>query len=142
MGRKGPIIGMPSEQNINQGQYHFILYIDSAKPKSFLVADKLRHLCQQYLTTDYTLEVVDLRENPSLSEQHRILAVPTLDVTNSQSKQYRFVGDLSQSEIFIMAIGMNQQARKMGQDAVEMRKNIKMPSPIREGKQDKAGDKT
>lgn len=116
---------MKSEKNSSVGYYHFVLYIDSAKPKSFHVADRLRHLCRQHLIDTYTLDIVDLHENPLSFEQQRVVAVPTLDVTTPQARQHRFVGDLSQSEMFIMAVGMVRKAGRMGEAAGRMRQAVK-----------------
>ncbi|MGD9171253.1 MAG: circadian clock KaiB family protein [Candidatus Thiodiazotropha sp.] len=116
---------MSSTTNDSTDKYHFVLYIDSAKPRSFNVADKLRKICVKHLIDTYTLEIVDLQDNPALFEKHRIIAAPTLDIETPQHQRHRFVGDLSQSEIFIIAIGLMQEARKMGKQASEMRKKIK-----------------
>jgi len=125
---------MPENKNSGDGNYHLALYIDSESPKCFHVAGRLRQICKQYLSDSYVIEVFDLRDDNSLSEQLRILAVPTLDVTTLESKTHRFVGDLSDSEMFIMAVGMAYQADKMGQEAgkmgkaaTEMRNKIKHP---------------
>jgi RecA/RadA recombinase len=118
----------------DEGKYHFALYIDSEKPKCFPVADRLHRLCEQYLYGSYDIEVIDLRQDHSLFEQLRIIVAPTLDVTTPQAKIHRFVGDLSQSELFIVALGMSQEADKMGQQAskmgevaVKMRDKIQSP---------------
>jgi hypothetical protein len=116
---------MSSNTNDLVDKYHFVLYIDSTKPKSFYVADKLHKICRKHIIDSYTLEVVDLQDNPALFEQHRIIAAPTLDIETPQHQRHRFVGDLSQSEIFIIAIGFMQEARKMAKQASEMRNNIK-----------------
>jgi circadian clock protein KaiB len=104
--------------------YHLVLYIDSAKPKSTLISERLRQLCRKHLTDPYQLEIIDLRENPVLLEQQRIIAVPTLDVTTPHSPKQRFVGDLSTSEEFIIAVGMFQDAEEMKRYASEMGKKI------------------
>jgi hypothetical protein len=125
---------MSTDKHGGEGEYRFVLYVDSEKPRCSHVADKLRQLCQQYLTGSYSMDVIDLREDLSIVENQRILAAPTLDVTTPQSKIHRFVGDLSQSEMFIVALGMAQEADKMGQvagkmgqDAADMRNRIKSP---------------
>jgi hypothetical protein len=126
---------MPAEKGGGEGLYHFFLYIDSEKPRSANVAHRLRELCSEHLLGSYTLDVVDLRSNQELFEEKRIIAVPTLDVTTPDSRQHRFIGDLSQSEVFIIAIGMGReadkmgrQAKKMGQNAIEMRSRVKHPA--------------
>ncbi len=125
---------MPSRKQGSKEEYHFTLYIDSEMPKCFHVADKLQQLCRQYLPDFHSVEVIDLREDLSLFERLRIIAVPTLIVSTPQSKTHRFVGDLSQTEVFIVALGMAQEANKMGQEAgkmgrtaLEMRERLKPP---------------
>ncbi len=111
---------MSAEKHSGRGKYQFSLYIDSEKPKYSAVADRLHQLCQQYLSGSYTIEVIDLREDQLLMERLHIIAVPTLDVTTSQSTTHRFVGDLSQSEVFIIALGMGRKADQMTKEASEM----------------------
>ena len=125
---------MSAEKHSGKGKYHFSLYIDSETPRCAYVADRLQQLCQQYLPDSYTVEVIDLREDPSVIEREHIIAVPTLLVTTPKEQTHRFVGDLSQSEMFIEALGMAQEAHKMGEEAgrmgeqaVKMRNEIKLP---------------
>jgi isopentenyl diphosphate isomerase/L-lactate dehydrogenase-like FMN-dependent dehydrogenase len=126
---------MPAENGGGKGCcYHFVLYIDSEKPRSAYVVRRLRELCKEHLLDSYALDVVDLRDNHALFEEKKIIAVPTLEVTTPESQQHRFVGDLSQSEVFIVAVGMGQeagrmgrQAKSMGQKAISMRSRVKFP---------------
>jgi hypothetical protein len=112
---------MAAEKRDNHGVYHFTLYIDSQKPRSDFVAERLRKLCELHLIGGYKLIINDLRENPALFEEKRIFAVPTCEVETPLSRQYRFVGDLTNTEAFITAIGMAQTAVKMGKEAAEMK---------------------
>jgi circadian clock protein KaiB len=105
-------------------KYHLVLYVDSVKPKNLGVIERLHRLCEKHLKNLYTLEVIDLRENPALTEQRRIVAVPTLDVITSESRQQRFVGDLSISESFIITLGMYHHAEEMKRKTSEMGQQI------------------
>jgi circadian clock protein KaiB len=125
---------MSAEKTGGTSKYHFTLYVDPGTPRYSLVADRLHQLCQQYLSDSYSIEVIDVREDPSVIERAHIIAVPTMLVTTPQKQTHRFVGDLSQSEMFIVALGMAQEADKMGQlagemgeVAAEMRDKIKSP---------------
>jgi hypothetical protein len=106
------------------GQYHFVLYIDSQKPKSIYVAARLREICREHLIDSYTLEVFDIRKDQLLFEQRRILAVPTLDVTTPLAQEHRFVGDLSQSMMFVIAVGMIQEASKIRKENNKIEKDL------------------
>ena len=125
---------MSAEKHGGKGKYRFSLYIDSETPRCAYVADRLQQLCQQYLPGSYTVEVIDLREDPSVIEREHIIAAPTLFVTTPTEQTHRFVGDLSQSELFIEALGMAHEAHKMGEEAeklseqaVMMREKIRFP---------------
>jgi circadian clock protein KaiB len=111
---------MSLEKQGGTDKYHFTLYVDPVTPRYSLVVDRLYQLCLQYLHDSYSIEVIDVREDPSVIERAHIIAVPTLSVTTPQKQTHRFVGDLSQSEMFIVALGMAQEAGKMGQLAGEM----------------------
>jgi circadian clock protein KaiB len=113
---------MSSNTPHSSAQHHFTLYIDSEKPKSLHVADRLQDLCKLHLIEDFTLDVIDLRQNPALMEEKNIIAIPTLDVTVLGTRKHRFVGDLSQSTMFIMTLGMGQVAVQMGKEANRIRK--------------------
>ncbi|MES9970191.1 MAG: circadian clock KaiB family protein [Candidatus Thiodiazotropha sp.] len=118
---------MSPENTANVEKYHFRLYIDSAKPNSHDVADRLHKICRLHLFNNYTLELIDLQESPGLFDQRRIIAVPTLDIETPELHHHRFVGNLSQSEIFITAAGMTQEATKMAKQAAEIRNRINKP---------------
>jgi hypothetical protein len=99
------------------------------------VADRLDDLCKLHLIEVFSLDVIDLRQNPALMEKKNIIATPTLDVTLHGTRKHRFVGDLSRSAMFIMTLGMGQVAVKMGKEAnrirkeaEDMRRKIKKPN--------------
>lgn len=111
---------MSTEKQSGTAKYHFSLYIDSDKPRCFYAAELLQRLCHQYLPDSYTIDMFDLHEDQTLFDRLKIIAVPTLDVATPQDKTHRFVGDLSQFQIFITALGMGLEADKMRQDAGKM----------------------
>jgi hypothetical protein len=114
----------PPSSADNAPAYRFILALDSESPTCFRMEEKLRQLCQRYLRDAFSLEVIDLQAEPSAFERLRIIAVPTLEVISPRIQKRRFVGDLSQSEVFIMALGMGQEAAKMQQLAAKMRASL------------------
>jgi hypothetical protein len=116
---------MPEQTTNGTEEYRFILYVDSTKPRSVRAEARLDHICFSHLKDTYTLEVVDLQEELTLFEQEHIIAVPTLDVFTPQGHKHRFVGDLAESEIFVMALGMAREAGKMGQQAQKMEEAAK-----------------
>jgi hypothetical protein len=116
---------MPLKPSSSEHQYHFVVYIDSTKPKSLVAAERLKQLCLQQLIRSYTLEIVDLRDNQKLLEEKKIIAAPTLDIETPTLEKHRFIGDLSYSEEFIIAVGFMQKAEEMGKEATNMRNRLK-----------------
>jgi circadian clock protein KaiB len=114
---------MAGKENNSEGKYIFVLYIDLTVPDAGQVIDRLRQLCHDHLSGSYSLEVVDVCKNPEVLEQRRIIALPALDVFTSRGRKHRFIGDLSLSQSFIIAVGMKQSADSMGKEAVRMGKN-------------------
>jgi hypothetical protein len=118
------VIDMPPDTSSSVEKYHFVLYVDSTRSKSLNVANKMRQICHDRLGDAYTLDTIDLHEQPKLFEQFRIIALPTLDVKTPKGQSHRFVGDMTQSEIFIIAISQMQEARKMAKQVRDMRNSM------------------
>jgi circadian clock protein KaiB len=114
---------MAGKDKNSEGKYIFVLYIDLTAPDANKVIDRLRQLCHDHLIGSYSLDVVDVCKNPEVLEQRRIIALPALDVFTSHGKKHRFIGDLSLSKSFIIAVGMRQSADKMGKEALKMGEN-------------------
>ena len=70
------------------------LYISGPTPRSARAIVHVRDLCEAVLRGRYTLEVVDLSQNPALASRHQIVAAPTL-VRERPLPQRKFVGDMS-----------------------------------------------
>ena len=73
------------------------LYVAGKSPKSVAAFANLRRLCEEHLAGRYTIEVIDLLENPQLAEGDQIVAVPTL-VRRLPEPLCKIVGDLSNTE--------------------------------------------
>jgi circadian clock protein KaiB len=57
----------------------------------------LKRLCEEHLKDRYTIEVVDLFEQPRLAKDDQILAIPTL-VRRLPVPIRKIIGDLSNTE--------------------------------------------
>src|SRR5206468_8692247 len=73
------------------------LYVAGQTPKSVAAFANLRRLCEEHLAGEYSIEVVDLLENPQLAQGDQIVAIPTL-VRKLPELIRRIVGDLSNTE--------------------------------------------
>lgn len=54
------------------------LYIAGMTPKALAALSNLKTICDTHLQGKYSIEVIDLIENPQLGEGDQILATPTL----------------------------------------------------------------
>ena len=70
------------------------LYVAGTTPKSLAAIANLRKFCEEHLSGRYTIEVVDLLENPKLARKDQIVAIPTL-VRKLPAPMRKIIGDLS-----------------------------------------------
>ena len=54
------------------------LYVAGKTVKSVAALNNLKKYCEEHLKDKYTIEVIDLLEQPQLAEGDQILAIPTL----------------------------------------------------------------
>ncbi len=94
--------GEPTEQDL---EYVLRLYVVAGSPASRRAVTNLRAVCNERLAGRYTLEVIDLREQPALAGERDILAVPTL-VRELPPPAQRLIGDLSNRERLLMALDL------------------------------------
>ena len=115
---------MSIEKNRVMKKYYFTLYVDSEDKNSVMVIDRLEGLCSKFLIDPYLLDVVDVQKEISRSITNNVLAVPTLDVITPGDQKHRFIGDLSNIEVFISAIGMGQTAIRMKSESAIMKDKV------------------
>jgi circadian clock protein KaiB len=72
----------------------FRLCVAGMTSRSRAAIVNLRALCDQYLSGRYTIEVIDLYQQPELARQHQILATPTL-IKSWPMPERRLLGSLS-----------------------------------------------
>jgi circadian clock protein KaiB len=77
--------------------WSFSLYIAGPSPKSTRAAANLRQLCETHVPGRYTIEVVDLVQDPSIARTEDIFAVPTL-IRRSPQPMCRVIGDLADAD--------------------------------------------
>ncbi|HVB54880.1 MAG TPA: circadian clock KaiB family protein [Candidatus Acidoferrales bacterium] len=70
------------------------LYVAGQTPKSLAAISNLKKICSEHLEGQYRIEVIDLIKNPTLAQDHQILAIPTL-VRSLPMPIRKIIGDLS-----------------------------------------------
>lgn len=81
------------------------LYVAGQTPKSLAAFANLKKICEQHLKGQYSIEVVDLLENPKLARGDQILAIPTL-VRKLPPPLRKIIGDLSNTERVLVGLNL------------------------------------
>jgi circadian clock protein KaiB len=89
-------------------EYELRLYVAGATPKSMLAVRNLNKYCEQHLKGRYSIEIVDLVQNPQLAEGDQILAVPTL-VRRVPVPIRKIIGDLSDEEKILVGLDLRER---------------------------------
>lgn len=93
---------------IEERKYVFCLFVAGLTPRSQLALSRLKGICEHYLQGKYELEVVDIYQQPNLAKAAQIVAVPTL-LQKYPPPLRKFIGDISQPERFLSAIGVKPE---------------------------------
>jgi circadian clock protein KaiB len=89
--------------SIPEGNYELRLYVAGQNSKSITAFKNLKAICEEHLQGRYTVEVIDLRENPLLAKGDQILALPTL-VRRLPPPICKIIGDLSDTEKVLVGL--------------------------------------
>lgn len=79
------------------------LYVAGQTPKSLAAFANLKRICNEHLAGQYSIEVIDLVENPQLAAGDQILALPTL-VRKLPEPVRKIIGDLSNTERVLVGL--------------------------------------
>ncbi len=89
--------------------YELRLYVAGHTQRSLEAFANLKKICEEHLKGRYTLEVVDLLENPKLARGDQILAIPTL-VRKLPQPIRKIIGTLADTERVL--VGLDLRPRK------------------------------
>ena len=97
-------------------KFKLYLYMSGETPPSVAGAYNLRVLLDKELKGQYSLEVINVLDNPQRAEEDNILATPTL-VKASPPPEKRVIGDLSNEERVLTALGLTaeKESREVAQ---------------------------
>jgi len=84
------------------------LYMSGETPPSVASAYNLRVLLDKELKGQYSLEVINVLDNPQRAQEDNILATPTL-VKVSPPPERRSVGDLSDINKVLLSLGLTAE---------------------------------
>jgi circadian clock protein KaiB len=81
------------------------LYVNGASPHSVHAIENARRLCEEELTGQVDLEIIDVQQEPAVVVRDQILAAPTL-VRHMPVPLRQLVGDLSDTARVRMALDL------------------------------------
>jgi circadian clock protein KaiB len=84
-------------------KWNLRLYVAGQTPKSVTALANLKRICDEHMNGQYSVEVIDLMENPQLARRDQIVAIPTL-VRELPSPLKRIIGDLSNTERVLVGL--------------------------------------
>jgi circadian clock protein KaiB len=82
------------------------LYVAGASDKSLTAFANLRGLCEQHLAGRYSIELIDLTQQPELAQTDDIVAIPTL-VRELPAPRRKIIGDLSDPQRVLMSLQLD-----------------------------------
>jgi circadian clock protein KaiB len=87
------------------------LYFAGPGPRSVAAIRNLKRICETYLAGKYSIELVDLLDNPQLSIDDQIVAIPTL-VRQLPTPIRKIIGDFSNTEKTLIGLQLRPAGPK------------------------------
>jgi len=88
--------------------YQIRLYVAGQSPKTIKTIEDLKRLFTDELDNLYSLEIINVLENPLAAKDDRVLATPTI-VKLSPQPVRRIVGDFRDGDRVLESLGMVNQ---------------------------------
>ena len=93
---------------LGRAKYTLCLYVTGSSTRSLRAISNLKKICEEYLSDNYDLEVIDIYDNPGAAREAQIIAAPTL-VKRLPQPLRRFIGDLSNTQKILVGLDIHQR---------------------------------
>jgi len=90
-------------KTLRRAKYILRLYVTGSSGRSLKAVHNLRKICEEHLSDDYDLEVIDIYKDPEAAREAQIIAAPTL-VKKLPQPIRKFVGDLSDTQKILIGL--------------------------------------
>lgn len=104
-----PPVSRPADASVAAGSgddfLELRLYVSGNTSRSTRAIKNLRNLCDSHLPGAYSLEVIDIYQNPGAAREAQIIAVPTLMKLKPLPVRL-LIGDLSDTATLRSALGI------------------------------------
>jgi circadian clock protein KaiB len=99
---------MNSKKN-DSGSKEFVLrlFVTGASPNSLKAIENIKEFCENYIKDRYSLEIIDVYQQPSLAKEEQIVALPLL-IKISPAPVRRLIGDMSNIAKVFHGMGIQQ----------------------------------
>jgi circadian clock protein KaiB len=88
--------------------YVLKLYITGMTPNSRKAVDNVQKICEKYLKGRYELEIIDIYQQPSLTEGEQIIAAPTL-IKKLPLPLRKLIGDMSFTDKVLLGLDLRKK---------------------------------
>ncbi len=88
-------------------QYVLRLYVTGMTPRSTRAIRSVRSICEEFLAGRFTLEIIDVYQQPALIRDEQIFATPTL-VKKGPEPERRMIGDMSNRARVMAGLGLRE----------------------------------
>ena len=92
----------------SMAEYVLRLYITGVTPRSRRALSNLRKICEEHLAGRYSLEVIDIYQQPSLARGEQIVAAPTL-VKELPLPLRKMIGDMSNKDRVLLGLDLKRR---------------------------------
>ncbi|MBE7170853.1 MAG: circadian clock KaiB family protein [Williamsia sp.] len=82
------------------------LFITGATPNSVRAVNNIRSICDTYLEGRYSLQIIDVYQEPELAQQEQLIALPLL-IKKFPLPERRLIGDLSETDKVLKSLGLS-----------------------------------
>jgi circadian clock protein KaiB len=106
---------MPDRKKNKKKGFVLTLYIASMNARARFAIENIRRFCEEHLEEGYELEVIDLRENPSLTIEEKIVATPVL-IKRLPPPIRTFIGNMRNMEKIL--VGMDLKRKEGEEEAI------------------------
>jgi circadian clock protein KaiB len=79
--------------------------VTGRSPRAETAIENLRRICEEDLSGEYELEIIDVLEDPQAAEEAKILATPTL-IKQLPPPLRRVIGDLSNKDKVLLGLNV------------------------------------
>ena len=95
----------PALKELKPAKYVLRLYIAGVSLRSSRAVENIKRICEEHLKGRYELEVIDIYQNPVLTQGEQVIAVPTL-IKKLPAPLRKFIGDLTDTDKILVGLDL------------------------------------